>query len=218
MVPWRTYGRDEETAKLERWCAAPHGFMAGAVLGHWGAGKTRLLHDVQARLRGRRPMVIFDLPVLPDPEGRRDAADVLRWQIDEAVADPDIAPLLADLPRREPHDNELVVQTSRIMRMTRHCLLKGAIVGIDEFHNARPLGLESGVKLMIDRAGSNDGRWPGKLVVAGSLQQQELVDMIGNPRAPLYQRFMHKFHLRPLKAPALLEMAAEQGWPTRAVS
>ena len=212
MAPWRTYGRHEETADLERWCTAEGGFMAGVVLGRRGVGKTQLLEDVQARLRGRCPMVIFELPVRPDQAERRGVADGLREDIDEAVADPDIAPLLADLAPREPNDDELVAQISRIMRITRHCLLKGAVVGIDEFHNARPLGLESALKRMIDKAGRhNNGPWPGKLVVAGSHQQQ-LIDMIGNPGAPLYERFMHEFRLRPLKAPALLEMAAEQGW------
>ena len=212
MAPWRIYGREKETAELERWCAAEGGFMAGTVLGRRGVGKTQLLEDVQARLRGRCPMVIFELPVRPDQGERRSVADGLREDIDEAVAHPAIAPLLVDLPYREPNDDELVAQVSRIMRITRHCLLKGAIVGIDEFHNARPLGLESAFKRMIDKAGRcTSGPWPGKLVVAGSHQQQ-LIDMIGNHGAPLYERFMHEFRLGPLKAPALLEMAAEQGW------
>ena len=173
-------------AGLERWYDNPIGFMAGAVMGRRGVGKTQLLQDMQARLRGRTPMVIFELTVRPDPKGRRDAADVLREQIDEAVADPEIAPLLADLPSREPHDDEFIVQTSRLMRMTVHCLRKGAIVGIDKFYNARTLNLDSPFKLMIDRAGRhNNGPWPGKLVVAGSHQQQ-LNDMIGDSRAPLY--------------------------------
>ena len=213
MAPWRTYGREKKTAELERWCADPHGFMAGVVIGRRGVGKTQLLEDVQARLRGRCPMVIFELPVRPDLAERRSVAEDLRHQIDEAVAEPDIASLLADLPSHQSNsDDELVIEISRLMRMTRHCLLKGAIVGIDEFHNARPFGLESPFKRMIDRAGRhNNGPWPGKLVVAGSHQQQSL-DIIGDSRAPLYQRFMFPFRLRPLKAPALLEMAAEQGW------
>ena len=212
MAAWRTYGRDEETAKLEHWCAGRPRFKSGFVIGRRSVGKTQLLEDVQARLRGRRPMVIFELPVRLDHAERRSVAEGLREDIDEAIADPDIAPLLADLAPREPNDDELVAEISRIMRITRHCLLKGAVVAIDEFHNARPLGLESAFKRMIDKAGRhNNGPWPGKLVVAGSHQQQ-LIDMIMNPAAPLYERFMTPFRLCALKAPALLEMAAEHGW------
>ena len=213
MAPWRTYGRKKETEKLEHWCAGRPRFMAGAVLGRRGVGKTQLLEDVQARLRDRCPMVIFELPVRPDEAARREVGEALEQAIDAAVAAPDIAPLLADFPpHQSKSDDQLVVQIGRLMEMTRRCLLKGAIVGIDEFHNVRSIGLESPFKWLIDKAKRhNNGPWPGKLVVAGSHQQQ-LIDIIGNPGAPLFQRFRHKFHLRPLKAPALLEMATEHGW------
>lgn len=110
-------------------------------------GKTLLLEDVQARLRGRCPMVIFELPVCPDnPVARDVVADALCWQIDEAAADPGIAPLLADLPPHQATGDELAIQMRGLMEVTAHCLKKGAIVVIDEFHNARPLDLESPFK------------------------------------------------------------------------
>ncbi len=189
--------------------------MAGAVIGRRGVGKTQLLEDAKARLRGRRPMVIIELPPLHSPESRNDCAERLFVHIRAASAAPDIAPLLADVPDSEPDmpgADALIVQKNRLLHLIRHLLRKGAVVGIDEFHHARSCGMESSFKLMIDTAGRhNNGPWRGKLVAAGSHQRQ-LFDMIGNPRAPLYQRFMHTFRLRPLKAPALLEMAAEHGW------
>ena len=79
MAPWITYGREKETADLKQWCAGQPNFMAGVVLGPRGVGKSQLLHDVQARLRGRCPMVIFELPVCPDnPVARDVVADALR--------------------------------------------------------------------------------------------------------------------------------------------
>ena len=208
MAPWRTYGREKEMAELERWCDNPIGFMAAAVMGRGGIGKTQLLADLQARLRGRRPMVIFELPVWPDSADRDTAAAFLGQHVEEAIADPDIAPLVADLPRHETRVDELGSTMSRIIQITRRCLRKGAIVAIDDFHNARAHGLERLFKWTIDKAMRDvRGRWPGKLVLAGI----QWIDML-EPRRSLYHGLQHTLHLRPLKAPALLEMAAGQGW------
>ena len=87
-------------------------------------------------------------------------------------------------------------------------LQMGAVIVLDEFHQARELGMVSDVKQVIDQGKFNRISHPGKLVMMGS-HQQKLQELF-TASAPLYGRPDAYVHLHPWPLYTIMEMAAEQ--------
>ncbi len=211
---WRFYGRREERAWLtERLGLDQEPFvdpdMALAIGGRRGIGKTELLREVFRRHKQeatgsqRRRLLMVDLPVRDQDEDHVEA-------IIEAMVNHDMEDLLGTLPPRRSHQNSGLWGGIII----RHLLKHGVIVGLDEFHHARPSGLPSALKKIIDDQRSTttpaEKRVSGRLVLMGSHQQQ-FQDMFDKSQ-PLHTRVYIERTLQPWPFDAIWEMARDQGW------
>ena len=210
---WGFYGRQAELAELNRWMSYP-GFLPMAVIGGRGVGKTRLIEEAAKSLRDETPYFYLRLPELEDENSNREheqkLAAVCRKLADQAWSQGHSDALPA------PYNPFSVADQMEHFHLAFDALLKrGAVIVLDEFQNIKPLYLEIGVTWTIDSINNNsDLHVTGKPVFAGSHQQQ-MLNMLFSPSAALYERVNPFQRLLPLPAPALLEMAADQGWLSR---
>lgn len=200
---WRFYGREDEIEKLVQTYLRSPRFSACRIDGRRGIGKSELMAEAAQRVAGEPPVLIFELlsPEIETAEARNTRlVDEARAIMSEASLDSLDAPVRSDsLPYM------------RFSGLLARLLDRGVTVAIDEFHLAKPLGLEGPIKMMIDRYQSIQGTPPpAKLFVMGSHQQQ--VKRMFLPDQPLYQRIYPAFALQQWKAPTVLEMAGEQGF------
>lgn len=203
MVDWRFYGRVKEMNRLEGALQLQEhksrGFCAVRIVGRRGVGKTELLAEAGRRGTRNVPVLICELPSGGD--GTHAVAD-----LGAAVEREGLQHLLADLPQvgwdRDPG--------WRFLHVVDHLVCKGAVVGLNEFHNAEQSMLVTPVKRLIDEYQSIGGRKPtGKLVLMGSHQQQML--RLFRSDQPLYGRVDISVKLRQWPPATVLEMAAEHG-------
>ncbi len=200
---WRFYGRAEELKRLGRQLAPKRGFHPKRIQGRRGIGKTELLVEVGRRANGQPPVLIFDLKpaTAEDPHTRVSRlVEAARTHLpaDKHTAWPP--------PDHRHYDSPC----ERFVDLVAALLDCGIAVGLDEFHLARPLGLDATFKIMIDarqRVGSPPT--PGRLFVLGSHQQQ-LLEMFASDQ-PLHQRITAGIALKAWRVPTVLEMACEQG-------
>ena len=214
---WRFYGRQKELAWLtERLGLDQEPFvtrkMALAIGGRRGIGKTELLrevfrrHERDAPVNQRRGLLRVRLPVLDQSE---DHVRAIRL----AIRRRGLENLLATMPpRTEDHS-----PGSWAGDIIHHLLKHGFIVGLDEFHHARPSGLPSALADMIDDQRSTttlaEKRVSGRLVLMGSHQQQ-FQEMFAKSQ-PLHTRVYIERTLQPWSFDAVWEMAQDQGWDMR---
>ena len=203
MKGWRFYGRQKELAELRR-LFAWRLFSTRRINGGRGVGKTRLLQEAATDRRGDPPLVYCELP-RPGNGG----AELLLGILERAAAD------CGDLYARQRQTLRSGPPQIQFCELVDHLIKHGAVVALDEFHNARHLGLESQVKLMIDmirfanRVSSVNPERCGKLVLMGSHQQQML--RMFQCDQPLHGRVDGGISLRQWSVGTVLEMAAGQG-------
>ncbi|MXX91106.1 MAG: ATP-binding protein [Boseongicola sp. SB0677_bin_26] len=197
---WRFYGRGEQLARLDGlldWSL----FQSVRVHGRRRVGKTELLTEAFSRRSGPPPLVMVELPA--PPKGTPGLALSL---LEEAASEAGVA--VAEQRKRHRYPS------MRFEALLREIVYSGAAVVLDEFHNARELGLESAVKLVIDRVpidGSSPMGGPcGKLFLTGS-HQQRIMAMLRDDQ-PLYGRIGEGIRLRQWSLRTVLEMAGEQGF------
>ena len=205
MTGWRFYGRDSELAELElslRLHEDTRRFGAIRIIGRRGIGKTEFMKEAARRGTGDPPVLHVELP---SPE-LGDAAAACDRLID-AASSADLKAVFGSLPERQSFHNDMMWFGLHLKEL----IAVGAIVVLDEFHHARPLGLVSDVKLVIDGFTSVAApKVAGKLVMMGSHQQQ-LLRMFHSDQ-PLYGRATSTVRLPPWQAGTVLEMASEQGF------
>lgn len=205
MTGWRFYGRSKDLEELElslRLHEDTRSFSAIRIIGRRGVGKTEFLKEAARRGTGEPPVLHVELPSPQQADGEA-ACEMLK----RAATKSGLSAAFGTLPEREPHHNS-GMWFEEILRCLLHA---GIVVVLDEFHHARPLGLESGIKLVIDGFTSVGApRISGKLVMTGSHQQQ-LLYMFRSDQ-PLFQRFTGSIWLAPWPVGTVLKMAAEQGF------
>ena len=210
---WGFYGRKKELADLSRWISEDE-FIAMAVIGGRGVGKTALIEKAVEPLGRRKPHIYLELPTTEDGESTADRFEKIR-RVCEGMAGQARAQGLADALPENSLPGEYVGFIIFFRDALESLLKHKTVIALDEFQNAGKLLLVDEVKSVID--GIEVGRIhgaTGKLILAGS-HQQRILKMLHDPRAPLYQRIHPELLLRPLPAPALLEMAADRGWLSR---
>ena len=208
MAGWRFYGRETELAELElslRLHEDTRRFDAVRINGRRGIGKTEFMQEAARRGTGDPPVLHVELP---SPE-LGDAASACDRLI-VAAKSKGLKDVFGSLPERQSFHNDMMWFGLHLKEL----IAAGAIVVLDEFHHARPLGLVSDVKLVIDGFTSVAApRVSGELVMMGSHQQQ-LYRMFRSDQ-PLYGRATSKVHLPPWPVGTVLEMAADQGFLQR---
>ncbi len=205
MTDWRFFGRENELAQVKDCIDKPH-FQAGLILGGRGIGKTQLLVETRRRADNKPPVLIFELrdPGAEDQvAANRRLIQEIRCSLPQAISSS--IPPLDEYGASEPEE--------RFFGIVRHLLGLGVVVCLDEFHLARPMELEGGLKLLIDRSGPMRDNPPGKLIFMGS-HQQMVLDMLRSTE-PLFGRARRITGLRQWKANTVFEMAAEQGFLQR---
>ncbi|MCY4461579.1 MAG: ATP-binding protein [Albidovulum sp.] len=202
MANWRFYGRGVELAKLESMLqlrSQSRGFNAIRIVGRRGVGKTELLAEVGRRGSRDVPVIAFEIP---SSGGAGQAVTDLNAEIDRKG----MKDLLADMPTVD-WDRDL---GWRFFHIVHHLICKGAVVGLDEFHNAEHARLITPVKRLIDEFNSIGGCKPrGKLVLTGSHQQHML--RLFQADQPLYGRIDETVKLHQWPAATVLEIAREHG-------
>ena len=205
MAGWRFYGRKDELAKLEqslRLHEDTRRFGAIRIIGRRGIGKTEFVQEAARRGTGDPPVLHIELPT---PK-LGDTATACRRLI-EAARSAGLSDVFDSLPERQSFHDDMMWFRLHLKEL----IAAGAIVVLDEFHHASPLGLVSDVKLVIDGFTSVAApKVSGKLVMMGSHQQQ-LLRMFRSDQ-PLYGRATSTVHLPPWPVGTVLEMAAEQGF------
>ena len=210
---WGFYGRKKELADLSRWISEDE-FIAMAVIGGRGVGKTALIEKAVEPLGRRKPHIYLELPRIKEGISDSERLGEIREVCNDMVSQVQkqgLADALPEFATPDDYGTYMIFFKAALLSLLKH----GAVIALDEFQNAEDLSLVNGVKSIID--GIEVGRIKvasGKLVLAGS-HQQRILKMLHDPLAPLYQRIHPELLLRPLPAPALLEMAAERGWLSR---
>lgn len=212
MAGWRFYGRERELEQVRTLLhlgdPGPQGrrWAAYTLLGRRGIGKKRLLAQAMEEKPDAVPVLTVELP----DTGRRD--DCLRT-LERAITQSGLGSLMADRPEDTDGRWATANPQGRFTDILSHLIGKGAVVVLDEFHNARSAGIESPLKPMIDHFTSlpSFGRRspPGTLVLTGS-HQQHLLRMLRSD-APLHQRATALARIRQWPVSTTLEMAAEHG-------
>ena len=198
MADWRFYGRQRETDRLVRYIGNK-GFAAYIVHGKRGVGKTHLLKEVGRRRKTDAPMLFYETP-----------EDLSRYDSDgyallEAVRNADAMHLL------DGYDISAPVKGYLFRDMLHHLVQRGAIVVLDEFHNARKTLTEGNLKWVIDQHKLDknvDER--GKIIVMGSHQQK--ISMMLRGDQPLSGRFYPGANLKSWSIRTVAEMAEEHGF------
>ncbi len=201
MAAWHFYGREKELALVRDFIGRPN-FAAGTIFGGRGIGKSELLVETRRRIGNTPSVLIFELED-PELEDQVAANDRLIQAIRDMLPQPvsSSIPPLDDHRARQPKE--------RFFQLVRHLLVHGVVVCLDEFHMAEPMGLEGGLKRLIDQSRPLGDNPPGKLILMGSHQQQVL-DMFRSTE-PLHQRADGFVRLRQWKMQMVFEMASEQG-------
>ncbi len=201
MTAWHFYGREKELAQVRDFIGRPN-FSAGTIFGGRGIGKSELLAETRRRIGNKPSVLIFELED-PELEDQMAANDRLIQAIQDMLPQPvsSSIPPLDDYRARQPKE--------RFFQLIRHLLVHGVVVCLDEFHIAKPMGLEGGLKRLIDQSRPLGDNPPGKLILMGSHQQQVL-DMFRSTE-PLHQRADGFVRLRQWKVQTVFEMASEQG-------
>ena len=207
-IPWRFYGRTKEINELQSLMLTKR-FKSIAVLGGRGVGKTRLLEKVAEVVEAKPdgpPVIFIEIPIL----GTNDRYELLNETVEKLLS---ISVKKGLPPMRRitaPWSDEPANPKILFTETLRHLIRHGAIVMLDEFHNASALGLISEIKIVVDKFRMAENRPPGQLLITGS-HQQNILAMFRSD-APLYQRFYNKIKLSPLSVRSLLEMADDHGW------
>lgn len=207
QAAWGFYGRQREISQLRKRVDAGRFHMV-AVIGGRGVGKTQLIKETLRSMDDWPPSVWLTLPDADRGMDYSERQALARECCAELAAAASLAGLGEHLHAESPD------RPGRFLKKTFVNLLRaGAVVVLDEFQNAASLSLISAVRDAVEQF-RHGTAVKGTLIVAGS-HQQEMIRLLNDPRAALYGRPTACVRLRPLTAPELLEMAADQGWLDR---
>ncbi|MCY3879014.1 MAG: hypothetical protein OXF74_07530 [Rhodobacteraceae bacterium] len=203
---WGYYGRRTELQNLVR--VLRYGkYNTVSVVGGRGVGKTELIRRACHAVRELKPTIYIEFPV---PESQ-DLASVEDARIDvcksltRQAVNAGLGDALAEAEQNQP--GRLYFKQA-----FEDLLGAGAVMVLDEFQNSALVRLMGCVTPVINNFRSLYGPdTSGKTILAGS-HQQEMLRILGDPRAPLYGRTDFDIRLYPLPAEAVLQMASEQGW------
>ena len=207
-MDWGFYGRHGEIGFLREFMDGELGFDTLAIRGRRQVGKSDLIRHFFAQefpASEDRPVIVLDL------SGADRSLFYGRVRIAARRARSDL------LEGFQPPEDDL---EGAFPDLVEHLLGKGCAVVLDEFqriadpHDRMPALFQS----LIDRLhlarlrADRDGR--ARLIVMGS-EQQKLMDMFLDCRAPLYNRIRKRLHLRPWDFAELVEAAQDRGWDRR---
>ncbi len=203
---WRFYGRRREIRDLHGFMDGTGGFKAIVLRGQRQIGKTELIRNFFAteQTDDDRPTIICHIGLADGNPSR--FHEIMERSVHETcpeILDGYIA---------------LANPVNAFPDLVRHLLSRGCTVVLDEFQRIAEDGnwLPSMFQNVIDRVRSENyasGQLP-RLIVMGS-EQQKLMDMFLDPKAPLFERIKEQIHLRPWTFTDLAEVAKDQGWDTR---
>ena len=213
MKEWRFYGREEELQGVYNKMYSDI-FIALAVFGGRGYGKTKLLEEAAAKLPGDYTTVYMELPDATEKYTNRpiyeekvqEFYDEFRPRFEKTR----FGYMLEELRIPENGDGFFEKGFGRILA---HVVKQPKTVFIiDEAQNADDIGLIYPLKQTIDTLQRASGQKAGTLVLAGS-HQQKMHKMMAADR-PLGYRCQH-LHLPPFNSQDLLRIGAEHGWLDR---
>ncbi len=210
--PWAFYGRRAEIHALDRFVNHRAGFSSLVIYGRRNVGKTALLrhfaHTVYCPVRGDDPRTII-LCSLQQPQ---DDPPPFLENLRSAIARTNPM-LLEDYTPHGVHDHE-----HPFVDLARHVLEKGHVLVLDEFQRIRWNDgdfLAGNFQALIDDfripGPARPADWHPRLILMGS-EQQRLVTMFKNPRAPMFNRVDDFLHVQPWNFSELREMTCDQGW------
>ncbi len=202
---WKFYGRDEELDKLVS--NIQNGSrIATSIFGRRRIGKTELIHEAIDRIRENstvdaKKVIYMEIPVSSPSIGE---------DFREIINNEGLTPVMTDMVKSNGHTDRYFAD------QLAHLVKKGVVVCLDEFQNIENynehIDLISRVKLIQDtNFSTRTGHTGGGIVVAGS-HQQNMLKLLNNSQAPLYDRFSDGIHLKQLEIIPLLEMAVDHGW------
>ena len=213
MKEWGFYGRKQELEDVYNYMKT-HIFIALAVFGGRGYGKTKLLEVAVEELPKDYTTIYMELPDATEKytnraiyeEKVREFYDEFRPRFEKTR----FGYMLEELRIPENGDGFFEKGFGRILA---HVVKQPKTVFIiDEAQNADDIGLIYPLKQTIDTLQRASGQKAGTLVLAGS-HQQKMHKMMAADR-PLGYRCQH-LHLPPFNSQDLLRIGAEHGWLDR---
>ncbi len=207
---WRFYGRkDIKNMLLDRFGydtpANRRSFSTYWIRGRRGVGKTELISEVEAGISSDIPFVYYQMD--EGDEGPYPLATMNESLLIEAKKNglPNISQIL---PPTEPEGD-----INHFKNILTTLWREGAVVVLDEFHNAAGTRIPSALKAIIDIAiggrGDYGKKYPGKLVLMGSHQQK--IDGMFTSTKPLHGLVDEGMTLDPWSLRTTLAVADEHG-------
>lgn len=197
MADWKFYGRKEQLADLERILSRKRWFFA-KVTGRRRIGKTTLIQQAMQEIGSKQPVFYVQIPD-SEPAGVlsavRDALETFQVPSDQ-----------------HPRPNDLLQLAKLLEAMAE----SGYILIIDEFQYFNRKGYEefcSYLQASVDRLAVNSSQVQGGLIVLGSIHT-EMVALLEDRTAPLYNRVTDNIHLSHLDIGSILAILRDHAEPT----
>jgi uncharacterized protein len=197
MSDWKFYGRKEQLAELERMLARNRWFFA-KVTGRRRIGKTTLIQRAMQELGSRQPLFYVQIPD-SEPTGVLSAVnDAL-----EAFRVP---------ASQHPRPKDLL----QLAKLFEGMAESGYILILDEFQYFNRKGYEefcSHLQACVDRLSAKAEHVKGGLIVLGSIHT-EMVALLEDRTAPLYNRVTDTIHLTHLDIGSILLILKDHAQPS----
>ena len=197
MADWKFYGRRGQLADLERMLGRRRWFFA-KVTGRRRIGKTTLIQQAMQELGNRQPVFFVQIP-------DTDSAGLLS-AVNDAL---ETFQVPAD---RHPRPTNLL----QLAKLLESMAEEGYILILDEFQYFHRKGYEefcSYLQASVDRLETKGGQVRGGLIVLGSIHT-EMVALLDDRTAPLYNRVTDTIHLTHLDIGSILTILEEHAEPT----
>lgn len=216
MKEWKFYGRRWEINRVYK-TMLYEDFIAFAVLGGRGYGKTRIVQEAAAQLPDDWTTVYMELP---DATNRRENEAQFNEFVRKHYSKFRIGfektkygHLLKEFDIPENGDGFFDAGKKGYQQLFDYLLSQPKTVLIlDEAQNIDGTGLVPYLKMAIDERKLATNMKAASLIMAGS--DQQLMHEILGETSPLAQR-VRKFTLAPLSSRDLMKMGADQGWLER---
>ncbi len=197
MVGWKFYGRREQLADLERMLNRNRWFFA-KVSGRRRIGKTTLIQQAMRELDDGRPVFYVQIPD-SEPAGVlsavKDALETFHVPADRYPG---------------PHDMQ------QLAKLLEGMAEGGYILILDEFQYFNRKGYEefcSHLQASVDRLTAKGDQVRGGLIVLGSIHT-EMVALLEDRTAPLYNRVTDTIHLTHLDIGSIVSILRDHTEPT----
>ncbi len=197
MKRWGFYGRREQLADLERILARGRWFFA-KVTGRRRIGKTTLIRQALHELGNNRPVFYVQIPDSEPPgviSAVNDALETFRVPAD-----------------RHPRPLDLL----QLAKLLESMATDGYVIVLDEFQYFNRKGYEdfcSFLQASVDGLAARAEQVKGGLIVLGSIHT-EMVALLENRTAPLYNRVTDTIELTHLDIGSILAILADHSEPS----